>query len=149
MYKYNIVNVVLKHHKHILLLKIPNLNADGNFTLPIYRTVHFETLVTMIDIFFCKYSEYRLSVISSYKGGPIRMSWCCTLLIYNIKASPSVNVISSTYFSSIYLYHLEKKNRKKNNKNFAVYTLLHANYKNIDSNSGKCLIQYYYNSDIH
>lgn len=52
MYKYNIVNVVLKHHKHILLLKIPNLNADGNFTLPIYHTVYFETLVTMIDIFF-------------------------------------------------------------------------------------------------
>lgn len=51
LYKYNIVNVV-KHHKHILLLKIPNLNADGNFTLPIYQTVHLVTLVTMIDFFF-------------------------------------------------------------------------------------------------
>lgn len=117
LYKYNIVNVV-KHHKHILLLKIPNLNADGNFTLPIYQTVHLVTLVTMIDIFF-KYSEYRLSVIRSYKGGPPKCPDVAHFLF--LTALPSVNVISSTYFSCIYLYYLEKKKKKKLQKFCRLY----------------------------
>lgn len=50
----------------------------------------------------------------SYKGGPPKCPDVAHFLF--LTALPSVNVISSTYFSCIYLYYLEKKKKKKTTK---------------------------------